>query len=220
MKKLQFRKFGKIKGFLVFMVGILFQLFLFEQINAQVISEIDTIKKNDITEDLNLSDVELKDFNVRAKQKIEQFLNYLKIISSAQETKVNRDLALKNALKLFIDSAKVEISWFSNDKWNIKSMMIKTYLYKLRALQTTNVKLDFYDLVYLTNFVKMPNGSYRASATFYQIFTKYSGDKIVYSDKTKKTIEIILERIEDEFYKEKRWTIVLGNIKVTESSMN
>jgi hypothetical protein len=224
MKKLQFRKFG-LTGKLLIILCIL--IISGSRIIAQSVtdsnsqSKIDTIPQGkDISSDLTLNKEELANFNERAKQKVEQFLNYMKTISLATESNEMRDLALKNAIKLFIKEATVESSYMVGNEWKKKTSLLKNYLHRLRALQTTKVALDFYDLVYLTDFIKVDEENYKATATFYQIYTAYSGDNIKYSDKTTKTIDIILTLVKDEFYGERRWTIFLGNIKVTESSLN
>jgi hypothetical protein len=54
-------------------------------------------------------------------------------------------------------------------------------------------------------------------ATILQEFTGFQGDNIAYTDITKKEIEIIIDLVEDPFFKEKSWRIFLGDIKATET---
>ena len=50
-----------------------------------------------------------------------------------------------------------------------------------------------------------------------QEFTGFNEDNIIYTDVTKKDIEIIIDLVEDKFFNEKRWKIFLGDIKASET---
>lgn len=185
----------------------------------------DTLSQDDfkdVSDDLDLSEAELKAFNERARQKVSEFTNYVKIIADIDNSPPKRDMALESALKLFIDPDVnvMQTSYLYKGKWYVRDRTVRKYLWRLRSIGRMKVVIDMYDLIYISDFKKGGDGKYYATATFYQVYTKYSGDRILYSDKTTKTIDIILERIKDEFYGEKRWVIRLGDVKVTESRLN
>jgi len=79
------------------------------------------------------------------------------------------------------------------------------------------VVIRFYDIVYISDFTKGPDGRYYSTATIIQEFSGFNKDNIIYTDVTKKNIEIIVDLVEDKFFMEKRWKIFLGDIKATET---
>jgi hypothetical protein len=94
---------------------------------------------------------------------------------------------------------------------------MEKYLARLKSLPFTRVVIKFYDIAYISDFTKGPDGKYYSTATIIQEFTGFKDDNIVYTDVTKKDIEIIIDIVEDKFFKEKRWKIYLGDIKATET---
>jgi hypothetical protein len=93
------------------------------------------------------------------------------------------------------------------------------YLYRLKTLPYLKVVIRYYDICYVNNFTRGEDGNYYATATVFQEFTGFTGDKIAYHDITKKEITIIVNLIEDDFFNEKRWQIFLGDVKASETSL-
>jgi hypothetical protein len=94
---------------------------------------------------------------------------------------------------------------------------MEKYLARLKSLPYTKVVIKFYDIAYIREFTKGPDGKYYSTATIIQEFTGFNEDNIVYTDVTKKDIEIIIDLVEDKFFNEKRWKIFLGDIKASET---
>jgi hypothetical protein len=94
---------------------------------------------------------------------------------------------------------------------------MEKYLARLKSLPYTKVVIRFYDIAYISEFTKGPDGKYYSTATIIQEFTGFNEDNIVYTDVTKKDIEIIIDLVEDKFFNEKRWKIFLGDIKASET---
>ena len=175
-------------------------------------------KETKITDEINLSQKDLDVFKEKTKQKIDEFQEYIKIIGDKSASRDKRNLAEKEALKLFYDSAMIEISSIGADGViKKKAYPMKEYLYKLKVLPYTKVEIEFFDIVYVQDFKKGPDGKYYGTATIFQKFTGFNGDNIVYSDITKKEIEVVIDYIEDEYFNERRWTVFLGNIKAAET---
>lgn len=129
-----------------------------------------------------------------------------------------RNLAEREALKLFYSGAQIEISHRDESgQISKQSREIKHYLARLKALPYTRVVIRYYEIAYISEFTRGPDGRYYSVATVLQEFTGFTGDNIVYSDLTKKEIEIIVDLVEDPFFKEKSWRIFLGDIKATET---
>ncbi len=171
-----------------------------------------------IDEKIVISPDDIEEFKVRTKQKVEEFQQHIIIIGNKEEPTEMRNLAEREALKLFVKGAIMEISSLKTDGTSsIVSRPIEKYLARLKALPFTKVVIKFYDIAYVTDFVRGPDGRYYSTATIIQEFTGFNGDNLVYSDVTEKEIEIIIDLVEDKFFNEKRWKIFLGDIRATET---
>jgi len=217
--KLLFRKFGKMSKFIpILFLGFVFTNPLFAQQNDPP----NASEFKDVSELLDLSPQDLDAFTKQAKHKVEEFTNNLSTIADINKGSAIRDIAVESSLKLFVnpDSNIIESSYLLNGAWKIKKRTIREYLTRLRSITLTKVAIDNYNMVYVSDFVKSPDGKrYYATATFFQVYTVYASESIRYRDKTVKTVTIILELIEDEVYGEKRWVIRLGDVKVAETKL-
>jgi len=176
------------------------------------------LKESGISEQITISPEDIEEFKTRTKQKVEEFQQHIIIIGNKEEPPDMRNLAEREALKLFVKGAIMEISSLKEDGTvDIVSRPIEKYLARLKALPFTKVVIKFYDIAYVTDFVRGPDGRYYSTATIIQEFNGFSGDNLVYSDVTKKEIEIIIDLVEDRFFNERRWKIFLGDIRATET---
>jgi hypothetical protein len=175
-------------------------------------------KEAKIVDEINLSDADIELFKEQTKQKVEEFQQHIATIGSKDQPEEKRNLAEKEALKLFLKGAEMETSVIRpNGTVIIQSRSMENYLARLKSLPYTAVVINFYDLVYISSFTKGPDGRYYSSATIIQEFSGFSDDNLVYRDVTKKEIEIIIDLVEDKFFREKKWKVLLGNIKATET---
>ena len=202
-----------IKKLFVSIIGLSLGVALSGQTKTSV-----TSKQAKIVDEINLSSSDIEVFKEQTKQKVEEFQQYIITLGSKDEPDEKRNMAEKEALKLFFKGAEMEISEIVSDGSTIKiSRPIEKYLARLKSLPYTKVIIKFYDIAYISDFTKGPDGKYYSTATIIQEFTGFSNDDIIYKDITKKDIEIIVDLIEDKFFNEKRWKIFLGNIKATET---
>lgn len=175
-------------------------------------------KEAKIVDEINLSDADIDVFKEQTKQKVEEFQQHIVTIGSKDQPAEKRNMAEKEALKLFFKGAEMQISVINPDGTvALQSRTMEKYLARLKSLPFTAVVIKFYDLVYISSFTKGPDGRYYSSATVIQEFTGFTGDNIVYKDVTKKEIEIVIDLVEDKFFNEKKWKVFLGNIKATET---
>jgi hypothetical protein len=193
--------------------GLLFSLYTAGQTKTAV-----TSKQAHMVEEINLSAADIEVFKEQTKQKIEEFQQYIVTLGSKEEPAEKRNLAEKEALKLFYEGAQMEISTIMPDGSTQKvNRPMEKYLARLKSLPYTRIVIKFYDIAYVSEFTKGPDGKYYSTATIIQEFTGYTADDVVYKDITKKEVEIIIDLVEDKFFKEKRWKIFLGDIKATET---
>jgi len=177
-----------------------------------------TSKEAKIVDEINLSEQDIQVFKEQTKQKVDEFQQYIVTLGSKDEPAEKRNMAEKEALKLFYKGAQMEISMIMPDGAVQKvNRPMEKYLARLKSLPFTKVIIKFYDIAYIRDFTKGPDGKYYSTATIIQEFTGFKDDNIVYTDVTKKDIEIIIDLVEDKFFKEKRWKIFLGDIKASET---
>jgi hypothetical protein len=187
-------------------------------VTAQETKTAVTSKQAKITDEINLSSADIELFKEQTKQKVEEFEQYIVTLGSKDEPAEKRNMAEKEALKLFYRGAEMEISTVLPDGTVQKvNRPMEKYLARLKSLPYTRVVIKFYDIAYIREFTKGPDGKYYSTATIIQEFTGFSNDDIIYTDITKKEVEIIIDIVEDTFFQEKRWKIFLGDIKATET---
>lgn len=175
-------------------------------------------KEAKIVDEINLSESDIEVFKEQTKQKVDEFQQYIVTLGSKDQPAEKRDMAEKEAIKLFYKGAQMEISVLMPDGSTQKvNRPMEKYLARLKSLPYTKVVIKFYDIAYIREFTKGPDGKYYSTATIIQEFTGFNEDNIVYTDVTKKDIEIIIDLVEDKFFNEKRWKIFLGDIKASET---
>lgn len=186
-------------------------------VNAQTKTAV-TSKQAKLVSEISLSDQDIEVFKDQTKQKIDEFQQHIVTIGSKDEPTEKRNLAEKEALKLFYKGSQMEISSIQSDGTSKKvNRPMEKYLARLKSLPYTKVVIKFYDIAYVRDFTKGPDGKYYSTATIIQEFTGFSGDDIVYKDVTKKEVEIIIDLVNDPFFNEKRWKLFLGDIKASET---
>lgn len=194
-----------------------FVILNFSSVSAQTKTAV-TSKQAKLVSEINLSEQDIEVFKEQTKQKVDEFQQHIVTIGSKDEPAEKRNLAEKEALKLFFKGAVMETSSIMSDGTMRKTARpMEKYLARLKSLPYTRVVIKFYDIAYVREFTKGPDGKYYSTATIIQEFTGFSGDDIIYKDITKKEIEIIIDLIEDTFFNEKRWKLFLGDIKATET---
>lgn len=194
-----------------------FVILNFSSVYAQTKTAV-TSKQAKLVSEINLSEQDVEVFKEQTKQKVDEFQQHIVTIGSKDEPAEKRNLAEKEALKLFFKGAVMETSSIMSDGTIRKTARpMEKYLARLKSLPYTMVVIKFYDIAYVREFTKGPDGKYYSTATIIQEFTGFSGDDIIYKDITKKEIEIIIDLIEDTFFNEKRWKLFLGDIKASET---
>ena len=198
---------------LKFVTGIIFAIFFSFGFTNQ-----ENTKETPIGEELTISEDQIEVFKENTRQKVEEFQQHIVIIGDKDQPSELRNLAEQEALKLFYKGAEMEISKINTDgSVDIVARPIEKYLARLKALPFTRVVIKFYDIAYVTDFIRGPDGKYYSTATIIQEFTGFTGDNIQYTDVTKKEIEIIIDMVDDKFFNERHWKIFLGNIRATET---
>jgi hypothetical protein len=173
----------------------------------------------------DLSEAELAEFKDRAKISVSHFQDYLTLLGSKKKNAETKAFYKEEALKLFKNSGKdvtMEVSTLKNNRESRSRLPLTLYFDNIISITSkqgkyADVKITFADTWRVSNFYKVGDNKYVATATIFQRFEGYDAEgKAKYVDTTKKTIEIIIEKVTD-LYGE-RWIVLLGDISVAETS--
>jgi hypothetical protein len=152
-----------------------------------------------------------------ALEKVRDLSKYISIIGNKQTPWSEANRVIDRTLELFIDGAKMGVS--SLNVSEVKYYGIRTYLERLMALNYDKVKIEWYNIEYISDLEKQPDGRYVGVITVYQRFEGSNGDKLTYIDTTKKDITVYVERKQTQIGGRiiGFWDVLLGDIRVTET---
>lgn len=181
-----------------------------------------TTEKSSVTESgkspEELSDIDFDEFSDKALQKIDDFTNYLSIISSKETYPESANQAIELAIELFVnEEVMVEVSTVGYAE-SVKRK-IRDYLTRLKLLKYDKVEIQWADINYVSNFRKAPDGNYYGTLTVKQTFRGYKDNQVVYSDVTQKDVEVVIKGMEKsvEGQKEMVWDVLLSDIGVLDT---
>lgn len=161
--------------------------------------------------DDDLPTKEAADLKNRARQRIAELQNYLNIIPDSKRSLAEREDAVEQALLLFTNEARMEVV----DRKGKRTLPVKRYFRNLLDISTgyySHIDITRYDVAYVSDFQLGTDNNYHSTGTYYQDFKGFHGDKAVYHDRTKKDVSIRADARLNE-YNEKKWTLLLGDVK-------
>jgi hypothetical protein len=163
-----------------------------------------------------LSDKQLRDFRQLTGQKVSEFQRYLTVVADPGQQDNIRELAIENALMLFLPDATMQVG--SNKI--TREYPLAIYLRRLKNLDKKyfDIAITFYDLALLGDWTETDRG-YLTTATYFQRFQAFNRKgQPVYEAKTAKQMAVDLRNRKDPFYEEHRWTVLLGNVRLAETA--
>ncbi|WP_128547003.1 caspase family protein [Larkinella soli] len=172
-----------------------------------------------LVEENRLSARQLADFRELTRQKVGEFQKYLTIVADPDQQDNIRELALENALKLFVPGATMQVG-STHPKTAVRAYPLEIYLRRLRNLEKKyfDIRISFYDLALVGDWAET-GGGYLTTATYFQRFQGYNQKgQVMYGAKTAKQMEVDLRRREDPFFEENRWTVLLGDVRLAETT--
>jgi hypothetical protein len=124
------------------------------------------------------------------------------------------------ACGLFLnEDARVEVSNIRTGGKN--KYKIRDYLNRLliKSGQYDKVQIEYANINYASKFKKGPDGNYYGSVTFVQKFEGFVDGNLVYADKTKRNMTIVLKHYEKAVNGENvsGWDVYLDDIGVVET---
>lgn len=153
-----------------------------------------------------------------ALEKVKDLSKYISIIGDKQTPFSEAQRVIDRAAELFAPDSEMGVSSLSDEE--ITYYKVREYFERLMALNYDKVSIKWYDIHYISDLERQPDGSYVGVITIYQRFEGTSEDGMSYKDTTKKDITIYVQRKETQIAGRiiEFWDVLLGDIRVTETS--
>ena len=151
----------------------------------------------------------------KALTNIRQLGDYIQMICQQDTDPDEVTKAIEQALSLFVDDARIEVS--SLNRSTVNQFAIKDYLVRLGMLKYEKVIIEWYNVQYTSLLRKGPDGFYYGTIELEQRFTGILADNQRYEDITRKTVEVVLKTYKRNTGGETtmEWDVFLGDIGVT-----
>lgn len=153
-----------------------------------------------------------------ALEKVRDLSKYISIIGSKETQFSEAQRVMDRAEELFAPDSEMGVSSLSKDV--VSYFKVREYFKRLMALNYDKVEIKWYDIHYVSDLERQPDGKYVGVITVYQRFEGTSDDGLTYKDTTKKDITIYVEKKETQIAGRiiEFWDVMLGDIRVTETS--
>ena len=188
---------------LKYLFGIIFSLLVIGNISAQ---------KADISPERKQA------IDSLALEKVRDLSKYISIIGSKKTPYSEAQRVMDRAEELFAPDSEMGVS--SLNRKEITYYKVRKYFERLIALNYDKVTISWYDIHYISDLERQPDGRYVGVVTIYQRFEGTSEDGMKYKDTTKKDITIYVERKKTQISGRtvEFWDVMLGDIRVSETS--
>lgn len=153
-----------------------------------------------------------------ALEKVRDLSKYISIMGSKETPFSEANRVKERALELFSEGSQMGVSSLNREE--VKYYLVDEYFKRLMALNYDKVKIDWFNVEYISDLEKQPDGRYVGVITIYQRFTGESDDGLKYVDMTKKDITVYVERKQMQISGRSidYWDVLLGDIRVTETT--
>lgn len=187
----------------IYSFAFLFCVLLVHQVSAQT-AEISPERKQAI--------------DSLALEKVRDLSKYIGIIGSKKTPYSEAQRVMDRAEELFAPESEMGVS--SLNRKEISYYKVRKYFERLMALNYDKVTISWYDIHYISDLERQPDGRYVGVVTIYQKFEGTSDDGMKYKDTTKKDITIYVERKKTQIAGRtvEFWDVMLGDIRVSETS--
>ena len=152
-----------------------------------------------------------------ALEKVKDLGKYISIIGNKDTPFSEANRVIDRALELFAEGSQMGVS--SLNSKDINYYGIREYFQRLMALNYDRITIEWFNIQYISDLVRQPDGRYVGVITIYQRFTGESDDGLKYVDMTKKDITVYVERKQTQIHGRiiGFWDVLLGDIRVTET---
>lgn len=154
-----------------------------------------------------------------ALEKVKDLGKYISIIGNKDTPFSEATRVMDRAEELFAAGSEMGVSSLASEE--IEYYKVREYFKRLMALNYDKVTIEWYDVQYISDLERQPDGKYVGVVTVYQKFEGRSGDLLRYKDTTKKDITIYVEKKSTQIAGRtvEFWDVILGDIRVSETSV-
>nr|WP_295922374.1 hypothetical protein [uncultured Dyadobacter sp.] len=164
-----------------------------------------------------LSDEEVSSYGKKGIKKVDEFVQYLNIISDKSIDPDKKDEAIEQAVKLFLADATIEVS--SANRQGKRKYPVKDYLTRLKLLPYSSTSIAWNEVNYVKDLTEASDGNYYGTITGSQTFTGYGANNqdVMYSDVTQKSVKVKLQSYKKtvDGQQTTNWDILLGNVGIS-----
>ncbi len=153
-----------------------------------------------------------------ALEKVRDLSKYISILGDKKTPFSEATRVIDRALELFMPGSTMGVSSLYRKK--IETYPIKDYLQRLTRLNYAKVSITWFNIQYVSDLVKQPDGRYVGVITIFQKFEGVTKEGLKYVDVTKKDITVYVERKQTQIdgIPVGFWDVLLGDIKVKETT--
>ncbi len=153
-----------------------------------------------------------------ALEKVRDLSKYISIIGNKETPWSEANRVIERALELFMEGSEMGVSSLYRKK--VTYYPIKIYLERLMRLNYEKVNITWFNIQYVSDLVKQPDGRYVGVITIYQKFEGVTKEGLKYIDTTKKDITVYVERKQTQIdgIPIGFWDVLLGDIRVKETT--
>ncbi|MBA4300796.1 hypothetical protein SAMN03080617_03128 [Algoriphagus alkaliphilus] len=167
----------------------------------------------------NISPARKQAIDSLALEKVKDLSKYISIIGSKETQFSEANRVMDRAEELFAPGAEMGVSSINTQE--IAYYKIRRYFERLMALNYDRVNITWYDIQYISDLERQPDGRFVGVITIYQRFEGTSIETgMNYKDTTKKDITIYVEKKQTQIAGRtiEFWDVMLGDVRVTETS--
>lgn len=155
-----------------------------------------------------------------ALEKVKDLSKYISIIGDKETPWSEANRVIDRAEELFMQGSEMGVS--SLVKPEIKYYPVRKYFERLMRLNYNKVEIEWYDIEYVSDLQRQPDGTYVGVITVFQKFKGYDKEgRLIYQDTTKKDITVYVKRKETQIGGRLIgfWDVLLGDIRVKETTL-
>jgi hypothetical protein len=166
----------------------------------------------------NISPARKRAIDSLALEKVRDLSKYVSIVGDKATPFSEAMRVIDRAVELFAEGAQMGVS--SVNSKAVRYYDVRKYFQRLMALNYDKVTIEWYNIEYISDLERQPDGRYVGVITIYQKFEARNKDnQIVYQDVTKKDITVYVERKQTQIAGNLIgfWDVMLGDVRVSET---
>ena len=150
-----------------------------------------------------------------ALEKVRDLSKYVKIVGSKETPFSEANRVIDRAEELFMSDAEIGVSSLGSNQ--ITYYRVRKYFEHLMRLNYDRVEIEWYNIEYVSDLQRQPDGTYVGVITVFQTFRGYDQEgNLVYKDTTKKDITVYVKRKETQIGGRPIgfWDVLPGDMRV------